>query len=110
MNWIEALATIDCLMANVDKPSEEDNPKTLGKSEGEVPFPETPEEMLRVFQADEQKEEEASITIDDGDLLHLCYLAELEQLERGNPSKEDAKSRHNVTTKPLRRIIGSRLK
>ena len=47
MNWIKALATIDCLIANVDKPSEENNPKTLGISEGEVPFPETPEEMLR---------------------------------------------------------------
>ena len=26
-------------------------------------------------------------------------MVELEELERGNPSKEDAKSRHNVTTK-----------
>ena len=86
-------------MASVDKPSEEDNPRTFGKSDGKVPFPETPEEMLRVFQADEQNEEEASRTIDDGNLLHLCYLAELEELERGNPSKEDAKSWHNVTTK-----------
>ena len=55
MNWIEALATIDCLMANVDKPSEENNPTPSRKSEGEVPFPETPEDMLRVFQADEKK-------------------------------------------------------
>ena len=86
-------------MASVDKPSEVENSHTLGKSEGEVPFPETPEEMLRVFQADEQSEKEASKTLDDGNLLHLCYLAELEELERGNPSKEGVKSRHNVTTK-----------
>ena len=46
-------------MASVDKPSKVDNFNTLGKSEGEAPFPETPEEMLRVFQADEQNEEEA---------------------------------------------------
>ena len=99
MNWIEALATIDYLMANVDKPSEVENSNTLRKSEGEAPFPETPEEMLRVFQVDEQKEEEALKTLDDDNLLHLCYLAELDELERGNPSKEEVKSWHNVTTK-----------
>ena len=99
MNWIEALATIDCLMMSVVKPIEANNTDTLGKAIEEIPIPETPEEMLKAFLEDEQKEKEAQEILDEEDLLHLCYLAEMEGIEGGNPSKEEAKSQHNVTTK-----------
>ena len=65
MNWIEALATIDCLMMSVVKPSEAVDPSTMEKAIAEVPFAETPKEMLRAFQEDEQKEEESLETLDD---------------------------------------------
>ena len=60
MNWVEALATIDCLMLNVAMPLEEmDNilKPSSARSMEKVPQPETPEEMLNAFQMEELEEE-----------------------------------------------------
>ena len=97
MNWIEALATIDCLMMSVVRPLEGADKNTPRQAIEEIPFPETPEEMLKAFQEDEQKEREVQEILDEENMLHLCYLAEPEGIEANNPSKEEAQSRHNVT-------------
>ena len=91
MNWVEALATIDCLMLGIETPFEEIDKVTTTRSLEEVPLPETPEEMLKVFKDDELKEEQH----EEG-ILHLSYLAEVESLEEVTLRKEEAKAKHNV--------------
>ena len=74
MNWIEALATIDCLMMSVDKTLEETNKSTLKQGLEEVPLLETHEEMLKAFLEEELEEKEAQKNPKEEELLHLCYL------------------------------------
>jgi hypothetical protein len=102
MNWIEALATIDCLMMSVDKTLEETNKSTLKKGLEEVPLLETPEEMLEAFQEEELEEKETQEIPKEEELLHLCYLAE--EVEKDKPSKEEVKLKHNVTLRTPKKV------
>ena len=70
-----------------------------------IPIPQTLEQMLKAFLEDEQKEKLAQEILDEEDLLHLCYMAETKGIEGGNPSKEEAKSQHNVTTKTPKKAL-----
>ena len=100
LNWVEALATIDCLMMNVEMPFEEidkDSNPSIAQSIEEIPQPETPEEMLEAFRMDELKEE------GEQEFLQLCYLAEPESPEEETLRKEEANSRHNIPTKPAKK-------
>lgn len=76
MNWIESLATIDSMMMGISKPLEEIDKVTtssIDHKDEEIPYLETPEEMLKIFRADELKKEH-----EERELLHLCYLVEPE--------------------------------
>ena len=53
--------------------------------------------MLEAFRMDELKEEE------EQEFLQLCYLAELESPEEETLRKEEAKSKHNIPTKPTKK-------
>jgi len=100
MNWVEALATIDCLMLNVAMPLEEmDNilKPSSARSMEEVPQPKTPEEMLYAFQSEELEEEVIQ------EFLQMCYLAEPESQEEEALRKEEAKSKHNVSVKSTKK-------
>jgi len=60
VNWVEALAMIDCSMMKVAMPLEEMDKvfkPSITRSVDEVPQPKTAEEMLNGFQMDEIKEE-----------------------------------------------------
>lgn len=91
MNWVEALVTIDCLMLGVEMPLEEMDRMPKTRCLEEIPLPETPEEMLKIFKDDELKKEQK----EEG-ILHLSYLAEVESLEEAILRKEEAKEKHNV--------------
>ena len=76
MNWMEALATIDCMMMNVEMPSEEMDNDVIQTIPRELPHIETPKGMLVAFQLDELREDEQN-----QGLLHLCYLVEPETVD-----------------------------
>jgi len=110
MNWVEELATIDCLIVDVSDPMEE--LKEVTKNEGstddvvETPIEvETLEKMLEVFKADEATKEE------DNELkqwLQLCYLVDLKLEEE--TKKEEVNSQHNVPNGIPRKIRKANIK
>lgn len=59
--------------------------------------------MLKAFLEDEQKEKEAQEILDEEDMLHLCYLAEPKGMKGETSSKEEAQSRHSVTSKATKK-------
>jgi len=83
MNWVEALATIDCLVIDLTYPMEEvakgkesdDSTKNVVETTMEV---ETIKKMLEVFKDDEAKEEEGN---ELNHMLHLYYLVDPEPKE-----------------------------
>ena len=96
MNWVEAIATINCLILNVAMPLEEmDNilKPSSARSMEEVPQPETPKEMLNTFQLEELEEEVVQ------EFLQMCYLTEPKSQEQIALQKEEAKSKHNFYVK-----------
>ena len=64
MNWVEALATIDCLILSLEKPLQEEPGTILARSQVTQPLLESPEEMLEIFKADELRERKDSFTLD----------------------------------------------
>lgn len=94
MNWIEALATIYCLMLGIETSFEEIDRVSATRSLEEVPLPKTPEEMLKAFKDDELKEGQR----EEG-ILHLNYLAKVDSLEEVDLRKEEAKAKHNIPNK-----------
>ena len=94
MNWVEALATIDCLIMSLEKPLKEEPRMILARPQVTQPLPESPEEMLEIFKAEELREEQG-----EEELLHLCYLAEVESPEEKILRKKEAKDKHNVPKK-----------
>lgn len=91
MNWMEALATIDFLMVGIETPLEEIDKVPTTRSLEEIPLPETPKEMLRVFKDNELREER-----NEEGILHLSYLAEVEKPKETTLRKEEAKAKHNI--------------